>query len=56
VLTVDRPMLDRSQVVAAVTIVSIADLAGFHSDRDPVLYPTGFATLSEQARRLFTRT
>jgi hypothetical protein len=55
VVTVDGLTLDHPQLVAAVTILPITDLARFLHDRDPVLYPTGITTLTEHARHLFTK-
>jgi hypothetical protein len=54
VLTIDAPWLHRERQVVSVTVLPIADLTGFLRDRDPVLYPTGITTLTEQARLLFT--
>lgn len=55
ILTVDSAGLHQGRLVASVTVLPIADLHRFLRDRDPVLYPTRIATLTEHARLLFAR-
>jgi hypothetical protein len=55
VLTVDGPTLHDAQLVAAVTILPITDLARFLHDHEPVLYPTEITTLTEQVRDFYER-